>query len=353
MNRPYIEELRIQTYGCIRDATFRFTPLHALIGPNDSGKSTVLRALRTLAFLIATKGDEREQKALQVAITAQKTQRGPRFKASTRATETEVAFEADSTFQWRTFPRGTKPSRWDQGYRGFGSYPSLLGNAIDEALQGTQLLRLEPDALRAPHALIPDGQPLRFLDEHGTGLPALYDALIVGDLPAYIALNQEIGTLFPSVQGIKLTTPSDGTRGMGVKLVDGEFVPAELMSEGLLYYLAFAVLPHLEPTPLLLVEEPENGLHPARIAEIMRVLRAISEKTQVIIATHSPLVVNELKPDEVTVVTRSRETGTKATLIKDTPNFEERSKVYALGELWLSYANGEDEAPLLQGGPRP
>jgi hypothetical protein len=72
----------------------------------------------------------------------------------------------------------------------------------------------------------------------------------------------------------------------------------------------------------------------------------------VIIATHSPLVVNELRPDEVTVVTRSRETGTKATLIKDTPSFEERSKVYALGELWLSYANGEDEAPLLQGGPR-
>ncbi len=85
----------------------------------------------------------------------------------------------------------------------------------------------------------------------------------------------------------------------------------------------------------------------------MRVLRAISEKTQVILATHSPLVINELQPDEVTVVTRSKEHGTKATLMKDTPNFDERSKVYALGELWLSYANGEDEAPLLQGGPRP
>lgn len=31
----------------------------------------------------------------------------------------------------------------------------------------------------------------------------------------------------------------------------------------------------------------------------------------------------------------------------DTPNFAERSKVYALGELWLSYANGDDEGPLL------
>lgn len=48
MDRPYVEELRIQNYGCVQDATFRFTPLHALIGPNDSGKSTVLRALKTL-----------------------------------------------------------------------------------------------------------------------------------------------------------------------------------------------------------------------------------------------------------------------------------------------------------------
>jgi hypothetical protein len=63
------------------------------------------------------------------------------------------------------------------------------------------------------------------------------------------------------------------------------------------------------------------------------------------------LVVNELRPEEVTVVTRD-ETGTHASLIRDTPEFEERSKVYALGELWVSYANGVDEAPLLKGGAR-
>jgi hypothetical protein len=38
--------------------------------------------------------------------------------------------------------------------------------------------------------------------------------------------------------------------------------------------------------------------------------------------------------------------------LKDTPGFADRSKVYALGELWLSYSDGKDEAPLLQGGPR-
>jgi predicted ATPase len=135
------------------------------------------------------------------------------------------------------------------------------------------------------------------------------------------------------------------------ELLNRARVEAKRMSEGLLYYLAFAALGHLDPVSLLLVEEPENGLHPARIAEVVRILRAIVEEkgTQVIMATHSPLVVNALQPDEVSVVTRTAEEGTRVKRIKDTPDFAERSKIYALGELWIAYANGEDEAPLLEG----
>jgi predicted ATPase len=79
----------------------------------------------------------------------------------------------------------------------------------------------------------------------------------------------------------------------------------------------------------------------------MEVLRKISETSQVVIATHSPLVVNAMKGDEVIVLTRSADTGTQARLLKDTFNYEERSRVYENGELWLSYANGRDEHDLL------
>ena len=114
----------------------------------------------------------------------------------------------------------------------------------------------------------------------------------------------------------------------------------------MLYYLAFAALPYLEPSAVILIEEPENGLHPARIREVMQILREVSKTTQILLATHSPLVVNELEPDEVTVLTRNGDEGTKGRLMKDTPNFAERSKVYALGELWVSYADGNLEEPL-------
>ena len=74
-------------------------------------------------------------------------------------------------------------------------------------------------------------------------------------------------------------------------------------------------------------------------------LRAFSAETgtQVVMATHSPLVINEMEPHEVSLVTRTPEEGTNVTLMKDTPNFEKRSKVYALGELWLAYADGNTD----------
>jgi predicted ATPase len=133
-----------------------------------------------------------------------------------------------------------------------------------------------------------------------------------------------------------------------VKLLDGTEVRPEFMSEGMLYFLAFALLPYLRPVSLILIEEPENGLHPSRIVEVMNVLRSVSATTQVVLATHSPLVINELRPEEVTLVTRTPEDGTRFTPISETPNFAKRSNAFALGELWLNYADGISEAPLLR-----
>ncbi|AUX20569.1 hypothetical protein SOCEGT47_010410 [Sorangium cellulosum] len=358
MDRSYVERLRIQGYGCVHDATLALTPLHAFIGPNDSGKSTVLRALRALSSVLDRALGAEVQDAPGRDAPASRASGGSLFEVSAAGTTWRVELDAAGRYRAMSFPRELEPPSLlddadedDAAQRG----PGLERPApeIVQALRGAQALRLDPDALRAPHPLIPDGHPLRFADERGTGLPAVYDAVISRDLSAYIALNEELTRLFPGVKGVHLVNPSPATKAIGVKLEGGAVVPAAQMSEGLLYYLAFAVLPHLDPAPLLLVEDPERGLHPARIAEVIRALRVASERTQVLLVTHSPLVVNELQPEEVTVVTRAGEQGMRATRIVDTPGFEDRARVYALGELWLSYANGADEAPLLAGGPRP
>ncbi len=61
------------------------------------------------------------------------------------------------------------------------------------------------------------------------------------------------------------------------------------------------------------------------------------------------LVINELRAEEVTIVTRTAERGTICTPMTATKHFATRSKVYALGERWLSYADGDVERELVDG----
>ena len=363
MDRPFVDRLHLQSYGCIEDATLSLTRLHALVGPNDSGKSTVLRALRTLSLLCSPPSSRAlaEEQALSRAMTAN-TGKGPVvLEADVSGHQLRISCEgAANTSDWRFVTMTTeRPNYGERSWQGtdlFANAPLYeylssrgRGLMVARALAGSQLLRLEPEALRSPHALIPSGQPLELRDARGTGLPAIYDALMVRDIDAFIELRKSISGLFPNVHGISLVNADVDKKAICVKLADGTLVPAEQMSEGLLYYLTFVALRHMNPVGMILIEEPENGLHPARVVEIMRVLRAISETTQVIIATHSPIVVNELRGDEVTVMTRPAGQGARGVLIKDTPEFEERSKVYETGELWASYANGIDEGPLVRG----
>lgn len=323
--RRYIQRLEIAGYGCIKDASFKLTPIHAFVGPNDSGKSTVLRGVQTL---LTTAADRRNVDAVL--------NRDSRWPATGKAW-LRLKLN-DRTFYRVGREDAEKGTQWQ-------------GEAVHWVAPAT-LLRLDPDALRQPSMLIPRGNRVAFSDEHGTGLPGVLEAIRDRDEEGYAELRDHFRRMFPLVRALHLPSINASHKVVEVQLRDGKRVAAEAMSEGMLYFLAFLASAHADRAPVLLVEEPENGLHPSRIAEVMGLLREMSKSMQVLIATHSPLVINELSGDEVTVIVRDEEHGTRGTLLSDTPNFEKRSKVYALGELWVSYANGTDEAPLLRGEAR-
>lgn len=343
-----IRELQIKSFGCIQDASFQLTPLHALIGPNDSGKSTALRALHAACDFAAK---------LNVNDVAGTLPSDPFSTAIRYGDGASYELSWASDFRERVIlPGGAvvegKVSRVTNSAGVLWKPENADLVAIASRLSPATLLRLTADLLRAPAEVIVPPTPVSFFDQYGSGLAAVYQAINSRDVDTFIKLRDQARTFFPSLKTIKVPHASGNTVVLEAELRSGALVPARDLSEGLLYYLAFAALQHVEGSRIFLIEEPENGLHPARIGEIMRILREISKSAQVIIATHSPFVVNELEPHEVTVVTRD-EHGSHAKLIKDTPNFKNRSEVYALGELWVSYANGNDEAPLLNGDPRP
>jgi predicted ATPase len=322
VDRPFVESLRIQDFGCIRDATLALTPLHALIGPNDSGKSTVLRAFKAIASVVKTGALPTPRPVL------------PRFEIRAGGIAQSVEWAARfGSWQWS--------DRTDISI-------GLYGRAdLVPAYASVGSLRPDPDLIRQPANLTTADFATIVLDERGAGLASVYDTLLSQRRDAFDAIQADVRRLFPSVKWLILRNATSAQKTFGVELTDGTVVPAAELSEGLLYWLVFAVQRYLRATPILLVEEPENGLHPARIADVMKILREISQHTQVLIATHSPLVINELKPDEVTILTRTAERGTVATPLVQTQRFAERERVYQLGELWLSYADGDQESALV------
>ncbi|MDC0722948.1 AAA family ATPase [Nannocystis bainbridge] len=349
----FIRSVSVQKFGCLKDVNAALTPLHAFIGPNDSGKSTLLRALRTAMHLvrrsfIRAPNDEIQPfdpgplcsgTAMQLAFGPDRAKSHFNLKILDEGNFAESGGSKPLLASQRSWigPRSTK--------RGSTlTWPPEILPLLDS---GARLVHLNPSSLREPSELIPEGGGNELIDEYGRGLPAIYDAILNRGDDAFLRMVEGVRRLFPTIKAVRLKVMSKSTKALEVELVSGERVPAAFLSEGLLFYLAFAALQHLDPVALLLIEEPENGLHPARIADVMRILREISSTTQVVLTTHSPLVINEMQGDEVSVVTRDRDKGTMVRRLDSTPNFIERSKVYALGELWLSYANGDDEGPLL------
>lgn len=191
-------------------------------------------------------------------------------------------------------------------------------------MQAWRLLQLEPSALRrpdeftAPTRLGPDGSHLA---------ATLYQLARFHRLPQEEEATDEVETeqiysqvanrlagLIEDVQSVHVDR--DERRELLTIQVagrDGTIHPARALSDGTLRFLALAVIA-LDPTQqgVLCLEEPENGIHPQRIPAILELLQDIATDVteavsvenplrQVIINTHSPVVVGEVPEDSLLI----------------------------------------------------
>ncbi len=114
-------------------------------------------------------------------------------------------------------------------------------------------------------------------------------------------------------------------------------VPATRLSDGSLQYLCLlSVLCHPEPPPLICLEEPEAGLHPDIIPEVAKLLLEASLRTQLVVTTHSDMLVSALSevPEAVVVCERGEE-GTQLRRLEPDKLKEWLELYRSLGELWL------------------
>jgi hypothetical protein len=118
---------------------------------------------------------------------------------------------------------------------------------------------------------------------------------------------------------------------------EGDFsVPATRLSDGTLRYLCLlAILCDPEPPPLICIEEPELGLHPDILPKLADLLLQASERTQLVVTTHSDLLVDAMtEHPEAVVVCEKHEGKTEMRRLKKDELTSWLDK-YRLGELWI------------------
>lgn len=382
-----ITRFRVQNYKALRDVTVELTPVHMLIGPNDSGKTSVLEALAALsrstdrsladAFVGNWTGRQlvwRGEVDLPIALTA-----GIETGQTAAEYTLEVSFdESGRTARRRSErisapPHGSVPFELPPYATKSSSLAGLDGAAsqhgerlalvreVRDALRGVQFYRWNPRFLALPAA--PDSARQFQMDPSGFGLALVLDDLLGYDRERFTSLESRLRRVFPEVKSIKLLremgyrAPADPSKsipllqqseGKGLHFefsTTGRILPASQVSDGVLLILAYLTVLHLpEPPRLLLVEEPENGIHPKRIEDVLGLLRELVREqgqTQVVMTTHSPYVVDLFRPEEVTLCRRGADGATVAHRLAQSKTVREQLDIFSLGEIWT--AEGEEK----------
>jgi predicted ATPase len=329
--------LSIQRYRSIIDTErFRLGDFTVLVGPNNEGKSNILQALVTSMSALAGLRQRPTGSALRRRV------RDERFMGG---------------YDWeRDFPRSLQDSQPDgtsifnldfelttSEIREFGAaVGSTLNGILPVTLtfgptnQYTFAVRKQrhAEAFSAKRAeiepFIADHVQLQYIPAARTSEAALdvVDSMIIQELrvvekteeyanaletiraiqrPAVekleLGLCQSMQQILPAVRAVQLDIEEDVSRRSRVARIcvdDGAVTDLAFKGDGMQSLAAFSLIRHYSEDIargrelILAVEEPEAHLHPGAVHEIAAVLRATAESQQIVISTHSPLLVNRV-----------------------------------------------------------
>lgn len=121
-----------------------------------------------------------------------------------------------------------------------------------------------------------------------------------------------------------------------VFFTEGEYtIPATRLSDGTLRYLCLlAILCDPEPPPLIGIEEPELGLHPDILPKIADLFLKASKRTQLIVTTHSDVLVDAFTEHPETIVVCEKHAGQTSMKRLESEQLALWLEDYRLGELW-------------------
>lgn len=336
--------------------------LNVLIGANGSGKSNFLAAFELLAKACSARRISthvgRAAGADRLLHYGPKVTRNIRFKVAFRDGQADFALllrhAAENTLHSRLqVETGSLPADFaDQ----FEPEPGLV--------PAVEFLRPRLDRWRAHHfadtgrtspmKTAPNLDDNRNLRPDGANLAAYLYLLQVRHKSAYSQIRRTVQLAAPFFDDFVLAPralcPDTIQLEWRHRRSEAHFGTSSL-SDGTLRFMALSTL-LLQPVDMrpkvILIDEPELGLHPYAVTLLAAMLREASVESQIIVATQSPLLLDHFEPEEVLVTDRHEGATTIRRLCAE--SLSAWLEEYSLGELWEKNELGGRPAPESTGG---
>ena len=354
-----LESVRVSNFKAIRQSkTVKFTPLTVFIGDNGSGKSSLLEALETLQILSeqgldaamnrwrgfefvwnqSARGNSQQRVYNPTSLVAPP---GPRiwytnpitleirghvgakkYQATSeisleqkRTTQSllitqETATVAGTIHMERSFP-GAVALQYLDG-RPFDDAQlsegeSALSRALDGFLEDWQFVLLVPELMGVPTPQKRTSGTVR-LARDGSNIADFLRDIFNQDPTAFEGIVEAFKEVVPYARDLQTQVAQELQRTVYLEMTESNFkLPGWMLSTGTIRVLAIlALLRHPKPPPLIFIEELENGLDPRTLNLVVEEIRRAveSERTQVVITTHSPYLLDLLSLSQIVVVER-------------------------------------------------
>lgn len=202
----------------------------------------------------------------------------------------------------------------------------------DFLIEGVQLFILDSLNIRKAS---PPGQTKKFKVD-GSNLPWVIEDLKKDEL-RFNKWISHIRTALPDVQNIStIEREDDKHRYLQIEYDNNIKVPSWLISDGTLRLLALTLPAYLSDLGgVYLIEEPENGIHPKAIETVYQSLSSVYN-SQILIASHSPVILSMVNPGDVLCFAKTKEGVTDIVNGKDHPMIKNWQGKINLSELFAS-----------------
>ena len=352
-----LTSLRIQNFRSIRDAEVKLGQVNLFIGPNNSGKSNFLKGIEYLAQIAqAYPGGYSpdpssfvSQLPRQLANNANAKEESIRFGVGF-STSNAISFGnfLNNPIQLLTPDfKQTVFINWSDADRNLAEgAPYESFRELKSLLNGTVIYKTVLSSISFTSVISTN----KGFSPDGSNLISFLFNLSQDHKKSYAQLEYDFARCIVNL--VSLATPINpdperpGT--FKLKFFDQNDIGywAEEVSEGVLYFLALLCIVHQpDPPKLLLLEEPEKGIHPRRIKEVMDFIFELARlrDIQIILTSHSPYVVDHFADIPECISVFDRENG--ETVIRNAADIIEETNAKlnqpirysdALGEHWVS-----------------